>query len=410
MSPDLIVHKQEAQSPEERLLAERVSQPPVKSIPQCTAPERLRGFVRLCLKNISEKTSGVSLHSTLDKETFTILYSDFIHEDDLPPLDPAIDPYVLFSEALLGVSEDWTIDFTRIVEHIPDMDHRLIQQAFRSQIGPLVVLWMEELRLEIIRWRASERFPQDNLEGSAIIVPLMATITGIRRELSQQVTTTFKLPTSVDVWLYALAGDPDLSVTATELRGKPCRLLLDAVDEELRGCSDISGPKITPLFRLFVAITRNSGDFPSRLWLDRSSHKGPLYTQMASMSMCHVTLESVPLTVCVPIEPMPGVFPTEVWEYRQNLFESIAVASQLSHRHPALLPLLGIFWDPVAQVLCTVYPFIPTVPRNFPYGSSKVLENRSKFRLMLQIIEGVQFLHENGIVHSDIHWVTTLQC
>ncbi|KAF8309209.1 hypothetical protein DL93DRAFT_1782126 [Clavulina sp. PMI_390] len=81
----------------------------VISIPPCTAPERLRGFMRLHFYRYAEKHSELSLHSTLDEETFNILFRNFVDQERLPDLDPSIDPYELFLTALSRLSDDWSI-------------------------------------------------------------------------------------------------------------------------------------------------------------------------------------------------------------------------------------------------------------------------------------------------------------
>ncbi|KAF8309187.1 hypothetical protein DL93DRAFT_1780362 [Clavulina sp. PMI_390] len=93
-----------------------------------------------------------------------------------------------------------------------------------------------------------------------------------------------------------------------------------------------------------------------------------------------------------------------------DFLEGTAIASQVSHRHPSLLPLLGIIWRDgmFGKEMYTVHPFIPAIHRGFPFRKPSVIDDQPKFPLMLRIAEAVRFLHENNIVHSDVHWATII--
>ncbi|KAF8331193.1 kinase-like domain-containing protein, partial [Amanita rubescens] len=88
---------------------------------------------------------------------------------------------------------------------------------------------------------------------------------------------------------------------------------------------------------------------------------------------------------------------------RQDFCREALVWRSLSHRF--ILPLLGIFED--ESELYLVSPFMTNETLR-QWRNKQTPTTADLHKMMLEVAEGVQYIHSEGIVHGDLHGVRVL--
>lgn len=180
----------------------------------------------------------------------------------------------------------------------------------------------------------------------------------------------------------------DVAAAATMLGPDDTRTLVDFLDLALKDHLTISDERNRAL-ALLSRVTSSTCIFPQRYEV-----KGIKYRPMPIAEGGFATVhEGINLKMCIKV--MTRVDPKAFTEWIKELI------LWAHSSHPNVLPFYGVFLEDVGdfQRICLVSPFMKN---GNLHDYAPRLPQKSRLSLILDVINGLQYIHGLGIIHSDL--------
>ncbi|KAJ3571074.1 hypothetical protein NP233_g3990 [Leucocoprinus birnbaumii] len=180
----------------------------------------------------------------------------------------------------------------------------------------------------------------------------------------------------------------DVAKAVTELKDDDIRTLVDFLDLTLRNHISISGEQ-NRVLALLSRVTSSTHIFPRRYEI-----KGIKYDPKPIASGGYGTVHrGTDINACVKMMTQVDSKALTPWIKEMILWAHMS--------HPNIVPFCGVLLENVNDTrrICLVSPFMKNGNLN---AYAPRLPQRSRLPLILDIAKGLHYLHEKGIVHSDL--------